>query len=143
MARLAREGSRNQRLKRLVENCSLSAPDSRLDCWDGFIRSRFRFRDEYREILRTVEYSLSLLLDSPRRVIEGDCDCVSIFFGAGALALGYRVRFVATRTQYENPAYTHVYVEVLSEGYWRRFDQTVERSLVDQEIAFERIEEYL
>jgi hypothetical protein len=143
MARLTRQGSRNQRLRSLVSNCVDSAPDRRLDCWDGFVRSRFHFRDEYREILRSVEYSLSLLLDSPRRVIEGDCDCVSIFFGAGAMALGYRVRFVATRTQYENPSYTHVYTEVLSSGFWRRFDQTVERSLVDQEIAYERIEEYV
>lgn len=143
MAQLAREGSRNKRLLKLVnEVCGENHRSAHLDCWDDFVRRRFKFRDEFREVLRSVEFTLNELDEKGR--IEGDCDCVSIFLSAGAIALGFSpVRFLSIRTDKDNPYFTHVFVEVFDGSRWRRLDPTVKPSLVDEEIYFDSIEEII
>jgi hypothetical protein len=142
MAKLARHGLQNLRLERCLGAALSSNPlADPLTAWDDFIRGRFFFRDEYNEVIRTVEHTADHF--DRTGLIEGDCDCVSVFFAAGALRLGFRCRFIATRTEVENPEFTHVFTECLEGGLWRRFDATVAPEVVDREIEYERIVEYV
>lgn len=135
MARLAREGSQEERLPRLLRSISgkVNAPA----LWDAMIRSVFRFRDEWNEVVRSVPEMLDHL--EADGTIEGDCDCISVFLAAGMKALGYECRFVATRTEEDNPEFLHVFTEAFYGGDWIPFDPTVPRSVVDSEVDFERL----
>jgi len=136
MAELARAGS--PELRRLVSLCS--GGEDPLGCLDAIIRDRYRFRDEWNEVVRTPRAMLDDL--ETRGFVEGDCDCVSTFFCAGALALGYPCRFVAIKTE-DGPDFAHVFTEALESGRWRRFDATVPLSLVDVEVEYGRFVQYV
>jgi len=140
MAALARQGSQNPSLRRLADEvCRWLAVAPHAICWDRFVRGAFRFRDESREVVRTIDYTLNDYL--ARGVIEGDCDDVATFHAAGLLALGYPVRLVAIRTDSLLPDFLHVYVEGYIENVWRRFDPTVDEEIVDREIDYGRLVE--
>ena len=118
-----------------------AASGDALACWDDFVRGAYRFRDESREVVRTVDFTLNDYL--ARGVIEGDCDDVATFQAAGIAALGFPVRLVAIRTDPEVADFLHVYIEALDAGQWRRFDPTVQSEIVNSEIDFGRMEVFV
>lgn len=138
MASLARQGAQDQDLRRLLEPIAFSGDP--LGALDSFVRSVFRYRDEDREIVRTIPFMLEWF--ETYGVLEGDCDCISTFIGASAAAMGYRSRFVAIRTDEFDSEFLHVFPEVW-DGAWIRFDPTVPLSVVDQEIDYGRLIEYV
>lgn len=102
---------------------------------DDWIRERFSYRPEHEEVLRTIPHMMGQLRDEG--IIEGDCDDVSILFASLAHANKIPVRFAAIRTQRQNPAFLHVFVETLDSQSWRRYDPTLQKNFVHQE--FDRI----
>lgn len=115
MARLAREGATDPRIRELS-----SYPVGTLDGW---VRRRFVYRPELEEIIRAVPFQLEDL--QRLGYLEGDCDDVSTFLAAALLPRP--VRFVAIRTDPTNPEFLHVFVETLDAGRWVRLDPTVRR----------------
>ncbi len=98
---------------------------------DRWIRSRFRYRKELHEVVRTPEF----MLDELERTgyCEGDCDCISVFYAAIVKALGYRVRFVAIR--YSDPTeFQHVFCEYWNGLTWTRLDPTAPAGTVHFEL---------
>lgn len=99
--------------------------------WDRWIRGHFRYRPEGVEVVRTPEF----MLDEFQRTgyFEGDCDCVSVFYGTIIKALGFRVRFVAIR--YSDPSeFQHVFLEYFNLGRWIRVDPTAPYGTVHVEL---------
>jgi transglutaminase-like putative cysteine protease len=91
---------------------------------DRFLRDHFRYVPENVETLVTPEYMLTSLENTGK--VSGDCDDISILQGAIYKCLGLRVRFVAIRSEQDNPNYDHVFSEVLIPGSgWTVFDLTL------------------
>jgi transglutaminase-like putative cysteine protease len=114
MARLARDGAKLPEVVRLAQ---------RLQTWndagktirtiEGFIRSRFRYRSEEIETLRTVEKMLETLRHTGK--IYGDCDDICILIASLLLACGLKPRFVAIQTDVSTDDYLHVFVTILGQ----------------------------
>jgi transglutaminase-like putative cysteine protease len=90
---------------------------------DRFLRDHFRYVPEKIETLVTPEYLLTSLENTGK--ISGDCDDISILQGAIYKCLGFRIRFVAIRSEKENPNYDHVFTEVLVGNDWVVYDLTL------------------
>jgi transglutaminase-like putative cysteine protease len=110
-------------------NSSFGAPDS--FTWDRWIRGHFKYRPEAVEVVRTPSFMLDEL--ERTRFFEGDCDCVSVFYGTVIKTLGYRVRFVAIR--YSDPTeFQHVFLEYHNGSRWVRVDPTTPPGTIHVEI---------
>ena len=90
-------------------------------------RPLYRYTDEPVETLYAAEWNLQHLLNNGYLI--GDCDDISMFYGAAFRVLGLPVRFVAMRTKKMDPNFHHVVVEAFENGQWRRFDATVHPSV--------------
>lgn len=90
---------------------------------DNFIRDKFIYAGEQIETLVTPEYMLSGL--EVNHHLTGDCDDISMFHATLLTCMGYAVRFVAIRSIQSNPNFDHVYIEVLNNGNWIIYDETV------------------
>lgn len=117
MAQLAKDGSQSNDFR------ILSIQFQTLDDVDRYVRAHFRYRTEPFEI---VAHPI-LLLDTINELgyFYGDCDDCATFEGTIFKALGFPVRFVAIRTQNDDPNFLHVFVEVQQNGEWLRYDCTV------------------
>jgi transglutaminase-like putative cysteine protease len=106
---------------------------------DPWIRARYRYVDDPMdlELVRTPELMLDTLM-GPQGFFCGDCDDVATFSAALFRAAGYRVRFVAIRTDPCEPEFLHVYIEVHIEMQWLTFDPTVRPGTLLE--AIERME---
>lgn len=78
---------------------------------------------------------LSLQRISEGGYFVGDCDDVATFEASIYKAYGFNVRFVAIRTFINDPNFQHVYLEVLIDGTWLRFDPTVRVGLIHREFG--------
>lgn len=134
MARLARVG--RSEVGGLALEVVQGVPDA-IGAWDSFVRSVYVYRNEDREIVRTIPFMLEWL--QVYGVLEGDCDCISTFNVSALSALGFPSRFVAIRTDESSPEFLHVYAEAFDGETWRRLDPTVPLSVVDQEIDYGRL----
>lgn len=133
MASLARAGVGP--VRRLANEVAAESSDP-IEVWDSFVRSVYVYRDEDREIVRTIPFMLEWF--QVYGVLEGDCDCISTFSAAAVTALGFPSRFVAIRTDEFSPEFLHVYAEAF-DGEWRRLDPTVPVSVVDGEVDYGRL----
>lgn len=136
MARLARQGVRA--LRPLVEDVAGGAFDP-VQAWDSFVRAVYRYRDEDREIVRTIPHMLDFFQEYG--YLEGDCDCISTFNASATTALGFPSRFVAIRTDQFDPEFLHVFSEAWDGSKWKRLDPTVPLTIVNREIDYGRLEQ--
>lgn len=56
---------------------------------------------------------------------SGDCDDMAILLASIAVAQGLPSRFVAIRSEPDNPEFTHVFLEVYDRHEWRPVDPSV------------------
>lgn len=122
----------------MVEDVAGGASDP-VQALDSFVRAVYRYRDEDREIVRTIPHMLEFFEENG--ILEGDCDCISTFNASATTALGFPSRFVAIRTDQFDPEFLHVFSEAWDGFEWRRLDPTVPPSVVNQEIEYERLEQ--
>lgn len=100
---------------------------------DSVLRSVYRYRSEYEEIIRTPQFMLHDL--QTKGFIEGDCDDIATLSAALLLVAGYRsVRFVAIIYTPGKDSFEHVYVEVYEAGQWRTVDLTIDPGVTHREI---------
>jgi transglutaminase-like putative cysteine protease len=90
---------------------------------DRYLRDHFVYVPEKVETLVTPDYLLTSLENNGK--ISGDCDDISILQGAIYKCLGFRIRFVAIRSDADNPNYDHVFSEVKVDNDWIVFDLTL------------------
>jgi transglutaminase-like putative cysteine protease len=91
---------------------------------DKYLRDHFVYVPENIETLVTPEYMLISLENTGK--VSGDCDDISILQGAIYKCLGYRIRFVAIRSEKDNPNYDHVYSEIyIPDNGWTVYDLTL------------------
>lgn len=94
-----------------------------LDLTDNFLRTRFEYVEEKIETLQTPEYMLNGLEISGR--LRGDCDDIATLHAALLTCMGIKVRFVAIRSNYNDPNFDHVYIEAQNDnGEWIPYDVT-------------------
>ncbi len=129
MAELVRRGADSGRLRDFVFNRVGHLAPNDLDRW---VRGHFRYRPENQEVVRTPDFMLTDLETSG--YVEGDCDCISVFYGTILRILGFdRIRFVAIRYSdlYE---FQHVFGEWFNGSSWVRFDPTVDAGTIHVEL---------
>jgi transglutaminase-like putative cysteine protease len=121
MAMLARRGAKSNEIISIANRFSVAS-------FDRWVRSVYVYRDEDIEMIRTPEFMIGDW--KSRGYIEGDCDDIATFGASVFLAIGVPCRIVAIRTTTDNPNYRHVFVEILLENVWIRFDPTVSNETV-------------
>jgi hypothetical protein len=129
MARLASEGRQKRRWPDILTGLPVRSELAMLDHW---VRSVFDYRPENEEVVRTPERMWEDLERTGR--LEGDCDDIATFIASILVAMGYSTRFVAIRTNPNDPEFSHVYVEAWDGLNWRVFDPTVEPGTVYQSV---------
>ena len=122
MKQLALGAQNSQKLCNLVMSLPFYAPDI-VQKVDQFLRSKFTYMSEEIETLVAPEYMLMALENNG--AISGDCDDISTLQGAIYKCLGIPVRFVAIRSQRDNPNYDHVFSEVKQGDLWIPYDVTL------------------
>lgn len=123
MRQLALESQNSQKLCNVVMSLPFYA-ENIATLTDKFLRDHFRYVPENVETLVTPEYMLTSLENTG--MVSGDCDDISILQGAIYKCLGLRVRFVAIRSEQDNPNYDHVFSEVwIHNQGWVVFDLTL------------------
>jgi transglutaminase-like putative cysteine protease len=121
MAQLAREGIRQGTVLDLSNRvCSDSDPVLAID---DFLRSRFVYRGESDEVLRTVEWMVQDLEEFGH--MEGDCDDMSTMCGAMLGSLHIPARFTAIASE-PSGEFDHVFCEARIGTNWLPIDPTVE-----------------
>lgn len=90
---------------------------------DEFLRSRFVYADESIETLQHPEYMINGLEMSGRLV--GDCDDISTLHAALLTCMGFKTRFVAIRSTFNDPNYDHVFIEAKHNDTWIPYDITL------------------
>lgn len=130
MAALIRAGADSPRLQDFVFRMLGEAPDPFLV--DRWVRGHFRYRpDGENEIIRTPDFMLNDLENLG--YIQGDCDCITVFYSTILLILGYRVRLVAIR--HTDPSeFEHVFLEFYNGNRWSRVDPTVSPGTIHVEL---------
>lgn len=103
------------------------------------IRSRFRYRGEDQEIVRTPEFMLHDL--KTLGYCEGDCDDISTLVAAVVRVWNIPARFAATIYTPGVTNFQHVFVEVLDSGKWITLDLTTPPGTIQRWLK--RMEEYL
>lgn len=90
---------------------------------DQFLRNHFTYIPENVETLLTPEYMLNSLENTGR--VSGDCDDISVLQAAIYKCMGFRVRFVAIRSDPDNTNYDHVFSEIHNGENWIIYDLTL------------------
>jgi transglutaminase-like putative cysteine protease len=122
MRQLALESQNSQKLCNLI----MSLPFYALNIatlTDSFLRDHYEYVQEKVETLVTPDYLLTNLENNGK--VAGDCDDISILQGAIYKCMGFRIRFVAIRSEQDNPNYDHVFSEVLVGDDWIVYDLTL------------------
>lgn len=127
MAALIRQGADSGRFHNFVSTM-LPTDFPSLDRW---IRGHFRYRPENQEVVRTADFMLTDL--QTKGYVEGDCDCITVFYSTVLRVYGFRVRLIAIR--YSDPfEFQHVFGEFFNGSRWVRFDPTVDPGTIHVEI---------
>lgn len=110
--------------KRLVKLASRFwfKPDV-LQSVETFLRSRFQYVDEKIETLVAPDYMLQGL--EINNALTGDCDDISVLHAALLTCMDIKVRFVAIRSNQDDPNYDHVFIEAWNGTDWLLYDITV------------------
>ena len=123
MARLARAAASDPDFRAFARRLAT------LEGIEAFVRSHYAYRDEHEEIVRDPRFMLADMgrVDPGGRVVglEGDCDDVSTFYAACAVAIGKAARFIAIRYTPGNPNFEHVFTQAYDGGQWKILDATV------------------
>lgn len=122
MRQLAIEAQDSQRLCNLIMSLPFYA-ENIAQLTDQYLRDHFTYLPENIETLVAPEYMLMGLENNGK--ISGDCDDISMLQGAIYKCLGIPVRFVAIRSNADNPNYDHVFSEVRVNNVWVIYDVTL------------------
>jgi transglutaminase-like putative cysteine protease len=126
MRALVLESLQSVKLAKLATLLYMKSPTNKrslLSIVDGYLRDRFIYQSEAIETLLYPDYMLSGLEISGHLV--GDCDDISTLHAAILTALGFKVRFVAIKSTYNNPNFDHVYIEAQDTDHWIMYDVTL------------------
>jgi transglutaminase-like putative cysteine protease len=103
------------------------------------IRDVYTYTPEEIETLIAPEYNLQYFMEFGTFI--GDCDDIAMLYGAIFNVRGIRSRFVAMRTERDNPEFLHVVIEAYEDNRWKRFDPTVQPGL--RQVDYGQMMEYL
>lgn len=122
MRQLVLESQNSQKLCNLILSLPFLA-ENIVSLVDHYLRQRYTYLKENVETLLTPDYMLTSLENSGR--VSGDCDDISVLQAAIYKCLGFRVRFVAIRSDPNDDNYDHVFVEVNDGFGWIIYDLTL------------------
>lgn len=119
---VANEAQTSQKLCNLIMSLPFFDPNI-VVIVDKYLRDHFNYMPENIETLVAPEYMLTGLENNG--VMAGDCDDISTLQGAIYKCLGIPIRFVAIRSNRDNPNYDHVFSEVRVNNTWVAYDITL------------------
>ena len=137
MTELAAKDARDwffiKQVSRIVRACPPRDQLCELDHLLRFIKGFVRYQpDPLTALHGYVELVQAPLQTMVRRA--GDCDDMSAWIAAAALALGLRPKFIVIKANESEPdEYSHVYAAVQVKGRWYGMDATVPTSTVGWE----------
>ena len=100
------------------------APENQLKGIDTWLRERFVYVPEAIETIQAPEYMLNGLNMTGQ--LRGDCDDITTLHAALLTALAVRTRFIAIRSNPDDPNFDHVYLEAFDDfSGWIPYDVTV------------------
>lgn len=124
MRSLALEAQNSQRLCDFVMSLPMSSYGENIAAkMDEYLRDHFIYLPENVETLVAPDYMLMGL--AKNGILTGDCDDISTLQGAIYKCLSIPVRFVAIRSNPDNPNYDHVFSEVKVNDSWIPYDVTL------------------
>jgi transglutaminase-like putative cysteine protease len=146
MGAIARDGAHDRRMQAaaaVMAGESIRAggdPVQMLRGLDWWIRQHFRYTpDGEIETVKTADVMLDEIQQDG--FFRGDCDDVATFLASMAGALGMKARFIAIRTESNDPDFLHVFVEIRTPAGWVRLDPTVKPGLIH--VSFANMVEYV